>query len=141
MVRLASLLLAAAGCADRSEPHFFAAEGGRARRFTPEALGLLQQHRWRGNIRELKNTIERVLIMARGDVIDAGDVRQFLRVEGAINNGPVVGTVPATLPPPAPPLGPAPVADVGAGAPSFPLVPPPPTAVAPAAQKMAVRLA
>ena len=60
----------------------FAADGGRTRRFTPEALGVLQQHRWRGNIRELKNTIERVLIMARGDVVDVADVRQFLRVEG-----------------------------------------------------------
>ena len=72
----------------------FAADGGRTRRFTPEALGVLQQHRWRGNIRELKNTIERVLIMARGDVVDVPDVRQFLRVEGA----PLVVAAPAALP-------------------------------------------
>ena len=71
----------------------FAADGGRTRRFTPEALGVLQQHRWRGNIRELKNTIERVLIMARGDVVDVQDVRQFLRVEGA-----AVGRVSAGAP-------------------------------------------
>ena len=55
----------------------FAAEGGRARRFTPAALDLLQRHPWRGNIRELKNAIERALIMAPGDPIDAGDLRDL----------------------------------------------------------------
>ena len=80
----------------------FAADGGRTRRFTPEALGVLQQHRWRGNIRELKNTIERVLIMARGDVVDVADVRQFLRVDGVpAAAAPVPFTAPPTreLPP------------------------------------------
>ncbi len=73
----------------------FAADGGRTRRFTPEAFGVLQQHRWRGNIRELKNTIERVLIMARGDVVDVADVRQFLRVDGV-----TAGSAPAAAPAP-----------------------------------------
>ncbi len=61
----------------------FAGEGGRARRLSSEALAVLQQHRWRGNIRELKNTVERALIMAPGDAIDVADVRQFLRADGA----------------------------------------------------------
>jgi two-component system nitrogen regulation response regulator NtrX len=85
----------------------FAEDGGRTRRFTPEALGVLQQHRWRGNIRELKNTVERVLIMARGDVVDVADVRQFLRVDGpppaslsAPPPAPVVPAAPVALPPP-----------------------------------------
>jgi two-component system nitrogen regulation response regulator NtrX len=51
------------------------------RKFASGALELLQQHRWRGNIRELRNTVERLLIMARGDTIEAGDVRDVLRVE------------------------------------------------------------
>lgn len=81
----------------------FAGEGGRQRRFTPEALGMLQQHRWRGNIRELKNTVERILIMARGDVVDAPDVRQFLRVEGTPLT--VAGGMPAGPGPMAPVSG------------------------------------
>ena len=71
------------------------------RRFTPEALGVLQQHRWRGNIRELKNTVERVLIMARGDIVDVADVRQFLRVDG-----PSVASAPAASAAPAVPVAP-----------------------------------
>lgn len=35
---------------------------------TPEALELLQQHNWPGNIRELQNIIERGVILARGKI-------------------------------------------------------------------------
>jgi len=41
----------------------------RARRFDPRALEALQRYRWRGNIRELRNTVERLLIMTPGDVV------------------------------------------------------------------------
>ncbi|MGV3516746.1 sigma-54-dependent transcriptional regulator [Luteitalea sp.] len=99
----------------------FAADGGRTRRFTPDALGVLQQHRWRGNIRELKNTIERVLIMARGDVVDVADVRQFLRVDGT-------GAAAAPPPPAAPVLAPLPAAvTVAEGAAGLPAYQVPPT--------------
>jgi two-component system nitrogen regulation response regulator NtrX len=54
----------------------------RNKRFTPAAMELLQQHRWRGNIRELRNTVERALIMSRADAIDAPDLREILAVEG-----------------------------------------------------------
>ncbi len=87
----------------------FAADGGRTRRFTPEALALLQQHRWRGNIRELKNTVERVLIMARGEVVDVVEVRQFLRVEGG------TAPVPSPTPVPGPEPSTPPLAPVSAG--------------------------
>ncbi len=36
---------------------------------SPEALQLLQQHHWRGNVRELENTMHRAVLMASGDVI------------------------------------------------------------------------
>jgi two-component system nitrogen regulation response regulator NtrX len=93
----------------------FAADGGRTRRFTPEALGVLQQHRWRGNIRELKNTIERVLIMARGDVVDVADVRQFLRVDGSLPPAPAAA--PPAMLSPVTPVGVPPMAAEG-----FPVV-------------------
>ena len=56
----------------------------RPRRFAPAAMDLLQRHRWKGNIRELKNTVERLLIMAVGEAIEAADVREVLRVEKAV---------------------------------------------------------
>jgi two-component system nitrogen regulation response regulator NtrX len=55
----------------------------RARRFTDEALDVMRQHRWRGNVRELKNSIERLLIMAPSETITAEDVRGVLRAEPA----------------------------------------------------------
>jgi len=55
----------------------------RPRRITPAALELMQQHRWRGNVRELKNTVERLLIMAPGETVDAADVGEVLRAEPA----------------------------------------------------------
>jgi two-component system, NtrC family, nitrogen regulation response regulator NtrX len=53
----------------------------RPRRFDPGALELLQRARWRGNIRELRNTVERLLIMSPGDVIRAEDLPADLRGE------------------------------------------------------------
>ena len=53
----------------------------RPHRFTPEALEYLQKARWKGNIRELKNTVERLLIMTPGDAIDVADLRDVVRLE------------------------------------------------------------
>ena len=39
----------------------------------------LRQHRWRGNVRELKNAVERLLIMVEADEIQVGDVNGTLR--------------------------------------------------------------
>ena len=47
----------------------------RAARFAPGALEALKQARWRGNIRELKNAVERLLIMSDSDVIDTDDAK------------------------------------------------------------------
>jgi two-component system, NtrC family, nitrogen regulation response regulator NtrX len=67
----------------------------RNKRFTPAAIDLLQQHRWRGNIRELRNTVERALIMSRADAIDVGDLREILAVEGRPQAPAVVADEPA----------------------------------------------
>ncbi len=60
------------------------AREGQARRkaFTPEALEALQAHPWRGNVRELKNTVERLLIMVEGDSIRPEDLGDVLRRPG-----------------------------------------------------------
>src|SRR6187200_1376007 len=53
----------------------------RPQRFTPAALEFMQKARWKGNVRELKNTVERLLIMTPGDSIDVDDLRDVVRVE------------------------------------------------------------
>ena len=53
----------------------FAAEAGRpARDFSEEALDALQSYHWPGNIRELRNCIERAVVLSTADVIDAHDL-------------------------------------------------------------------
>ncbi len=47
----------------------------RPARFSQQSIEALKQARWRGNIRELKNVVERLLIMSDRDVIDGDDVR------------------------------------------------------------------
>jgi Nif-specific regulatory protein len=42
--------------------------------FTDEAVAELQKYKWPGNIRELKNIIERAVVLCRNKVIDVGDL-------------------------------------------------------------------
>ena len=44
------------------------------KKFEPAAVEALARYRWRGNIRELRNTIERVMIMSPGDVVRVEDL-------------------------------------------------------------------
>ncbi|TGJ99119.1 sigma-54-dependent Fis family transcriptional regulator [Leptospira semungkisensis] len=44
-----------------------------------EALSILENHFWPGNIRELKNVVERLCIMTVGEVIRAQDVKDSLK--------------------------------------------------------------
>lgn len=46
---------------------------------TRQALDLLSAHRWPGNVRELANTLERAVIMARGEPIEAQHMPEALR--------------------------------------------------------------
>jgi two-component system, NtrC family, nitrogen regulation response regulator NtrX len=60
----------------------FGREGSlRPKRFSAQALDLLQQQRWKGNIRELRNTVERLLIMTRGEVIDVADLKGIMQAD------------------------------------------------------------
>ncbi len=46
--------------------------------FSNEAMQVMQQHSWSGNVRELKNFVERIAIMCPTDTISAEDVSIFL---------------------------------------------------------------
>src|SRR5262249_9300755 len=50
----------------------------RARGFTPAALERLTHLPWTGNVRELKNAVERVLILSDADQIDVKDLERVL---------------------------------------------------------------
>ncbi len=56
---------------------FSADNGKKPKRFTEDAIEALQNHSWLGNVRELKNTIERVVIMATKQKIKADDLPDF----------------------------------------------------------------
>jgi two-component system nitrogen regulation response regulator NtrX len=51
---------------------YFASEyGQKLKKITPEAIKMLETHDWPGNIRELRNVIERLVIMTPPDTINA----------------------------------------------------------------------
>ena len=53
----------------------FAAEAGRrVRGFTPEALAAMQSYHWPGNIRELRNSVERAVVLSQDEWIDAHEL-------------------------------------------------------------------
>ena len=53
-------------------------EGLPRRQLTPDAAELLQRQPWRGNVRELKNFIYRLALLAREDLVDAAAVTTLL---------------------------------------------------------------
>jgi DNA-binding NtrC family response regulator len=68
-----------------------AAQGGRVRGVTREALAILQGYAWPGNVRELENTVERAVVFARGDLITPADLPPVLRERGDIVDVAVAG--------------------------------------------------
>ena len=53
----------------------FSEETGRKLKgFTPRAMEALLRYRWPGNVREMKNVIERAVVLARGDYVDHTDL-------------------------------------------------------------------
>jgi two-component system nitrogen regulation response regulator NtrX len=56
----------------------------RPRRITPAALDAMQRYRWKGNVRELRNTVERLLIMSAADTIDVSDLPGVVRSAPAV---------------------------------------------------------
>jgi len=55
-----------------------AGSGVPGKKFSDEAIALLKSRSWPGNIRELRNAVERALILASGKVVGGGDVERLL---------------------------------------------------------------
>ncbi|MCM2270846.1 MAG: sigma-54-dependent Fis family transcriptional regulator, partial [Thermoanaerobaculia bacterium] len=57
---------------------FSEAANYRRKSFSPGALELLARQAWKGNVRELRNVVERLLILAPTDVVGEGDVASIV---------------------------------------------------------------
>lgn len=53
-------------------------EYGRELHFAPEALGLLKRHHWAGNVREMENLVERLVILSEGKRIGPSLILPYL---------------------------------------------------------------
>ncbi len=47
--------------------------------FSPEAIDIMKQYHWPGNVREVRNIVESMLVIERGKSLGAQDVRKYLR--------------------------------------------------------------
>ena len=50
-----------------------------APRFSDKVLQIFKKHRWQGNVRELENLIQRLLVLADCDFIDVADLPEQMR--------------------------------------------------------------
>ncbi len=55
--------------------------------FSPEAMQALQKQQWPGNIRELRNVVERLLLFVEGDTVTAATVQTALPGQAAFTGG------------------------------------------------------
>ena len=60
---------------------FARANGADGKRFSVEAMKLLEAHDWPGNVRELENVVERTLALGTGATVTAADLPGYLRAE------------------------------------------------------------
>ncbi|MBI4358572.1 MAG: sigma-54-dependent Fis family transcriptional regulator [Candidatus Omnitrophica bacterium] len=71
----------------------------RIEKITPEALSLLSGYQWPGNIRELKNIVERMVVLAHGSVITIDQVPEDIRAGEGLSQTELTkgGKFPGTL--------------------------------------------
>ena len=62
----------------------FNREHGKSVAFSKDALDLLLEYRWTGNVRELENLVERAVVMAKAPVVRAQDLPRAIRVAASL---------------------------------------------------------
>src|SRR5271170_7415491 len=68
--------------AEHYEKHFAAQCGRKLEGLSPEAIACIRAYHWPGNLRELRNAVERAVIMAGHEKISPGDFPAELRGRG-----------------------------------------------------------
>ena len=66
-------------CAIYSEENNF-----KRKKFSPQALEIMMKYPWKGNVRELKNLVERLIILTDKEIIEAEDLPDYLGQEKEI---------------------------------------------------------
>jgi two-component system nitrogen regulation response regulator NtrX len=74
-----------------------AQNGWKELNFDETALHALQGYSWPGNIRELRNVVERLLLFAEGDIITGATVRSALPAQSVSATASITGTFSGTL--------------------------------------------
>lgn len=59
--------------------HFLRKYSGNGKKFSESAMTLLNNYQWKGNVRELENIIERVILLSDSDVIDPESLPEEIR--------------------------------------------------------------
>ena len=67
--------------------------GKRIEGFSDDALEILVNHEWPGNVRQLKNVVERLVIMADRDILDSLDLFEPVQMKGFLRGD----SIPETL--------------------------------------------
>lgn len=60
---------------EKRNPHL----NQRIRGMSPEAMAVITAHRWPGNVRELENVIQRMMVTAKGEMLDVQDLPLEIR--------------------------------------------------------------
>ena len=69
-----------------------ATNGWKPMPFTPDAIAALQQHAWPGNIRELRNAVERLMLLATANEVTADTVALALPASSALPEAAFAGS-------------------------------------------------
>jgi DNA-binding NtrC family response regulator len=73
--------------------HFCRKTGKRLEGFSDDALEILVNHEWPGNVRQLKNVVERLVIMADRGILDTLDLLEPVQMKGFLKGD----SIPETL--------------------------------------------
>jgi DNA-binding NtrC family response regulator len=83
---------------------FCAEEGKRIHQVSSEALTLLRQYRWPGNVRQLENAMFRAVVLADGNTLDVAEFPQIAAQVQAGETGAISAATEANDPEPQQPL-------------------------------------
>lgn len=65
----------------------------RVRGFEPKAMEMLTRHNWPGNVRELENAVQRLAVLARGQLISPDDVSMMSPAPASTDKGGELATL------------------------------------------------
>ena len=62
---------------------FASVNGKNVKGITPEAMNILCSYQWKGNVRELRNTVERMVVLSRDEILNIDSIPPYIRTESA----------------------------------------------------------